>query len=165
MYYTTNNPCLCVQSNPENPSSGSSCGEDCICICDIIVDEEDYPNICEFGTVDAYDYGHDVSACGGDEKYWSLVDYDSDFYESFSVSLAGEITWKVKETSTGVGQAVLKFNCGPYGAYAVFFAGAINPCTTIICPEGQICNPCTAGCEEDPGAANITITVTDETTT
>lgn len=154
-----NNPCACASSNPGPTPTEAGCADGCICICDIIVAEEDFPNICEDGTVNANDesYGHDTTACGVDTQYWSLVSYDTAFYESFSVLTDGTITWNVRDDQSGVGEAVLRFSCGPYDAYVVFFAGAINPCDEVVCDPGEACNKCTGECEV-VAAGELTVT-------
>ena len=155
------NPCLCPSSTdtPTTPST-SGCGITCICLCDVTVDSADYPDICNSATINLETYidTHDVTLCNTDQKYWSIQEYDTTFFETLSVDLlTGDITWKVFKTQSGVGQAIIKFSCGQYAGFLTFTAGANNPCDTVVCPEGQVCNPCDGTC--GPPEVDFTITI------
>lgn len=147
---TLPNPCLCGGTyivDPPPPGT-SGCGENCICLCDIVVDVADWPNITQTGTLNLATYKdlHDLGSCGIDQKYWRLISYDPIFFETVSISLAGIITWKARITARGVGQLIFRMDCGNFAATATFTTGTTNPCLTTVCPEGFECDPSDGDC-------------------
>ncbi len=155
------NPCLCGGTYIVDPPPGvtAGCGDDCICLCDVIVATEDWPNVTQEGSInlDTYLDLHDLSTCGSNTKYWRLVGFDSTFFEYVNVSLQGIITWKVRVTSRGVGQAVFRMDCGQFAATATFTTGRLNPCDTTVCPTGFVCDPSDGDCIAQT-SPNITTT-------
>lgn len=141
------NPCLCPGS-PDNPVDELTCGEDCICLCDILIPEESKPNLCSEGTLDLETGGHTLTACGESTHYWELVEYDTDFFVSISLSLEGVLTFRTD--TPGLSIITVKFTCGQFSGFTTVTVGGINPCVGIVCAEGQVCDKCSGLCIDAP---------------
>lgn len=141
------NPCLCPGTTT-NPPISSGCGEDCICLCDILIAEEDKPDLCNEGTIDLENGGHTLTACGESTHYWELVEYDESFFVSISLTLAGELSFRTD--TPGLSIVTVKFTCGGYSGYTTVTVGGVNPCVGVVCPSGQICNKCSGECIDIP---------------
>jgi hypothetical protein len=141
------NPCLCPgQTSSPNPTL--SCGEECICLCDILIAGEDKPDLCDEGSINLEEGGHTLTACGESTHYWELHEYNQSFFVSISLTLAGVLTFRTD--TPGLSIVTVKFTCGDYSGYTTVTVGGVNPCVGVVCPQGQVCNKCTGGCIDTP---------------
>lgn len=152
------NPCLCPSTTTVITSG---CGDTCLCLCHVIVDEADYVTECNTGTLDLTTYkadNHDFTVCDTNPISWSLVDSDDAFFETISITTAGVITWKPLAGGPAIGNALFKVTCGMFSEIATFSVGKMDMCVGVVCGVDEVCDSCTGLC--GPAPMDITVVVT-----
>ncbi len=166
MSYFTTNPCFCSGST-STPTS-SVCGDgSCFCFCDIQIlpDDDAAVEPCgALGIINLLDYTHDFTVCGTTATLIEIYSFDDTFFDTVTVSAAGNLEWSILAGTTNItGVVTMKAFCGDeLGAYFDVRISKKNICSGVTCASGQICNECDGTCIPDPGAVvtgDVTIVI------
>jgi hypothetical protein len=160
--YTTTNPCLC---NPGCVDCPPPCQDECNCLklCHISINA--YSDLAvgpcgATGTLNVMDpsYGHDTCACGDNNLYWSVEDYDKEMFITAKITPAGVLTWITQGPETldkQYGCVVLKACCGQLSAYMQVLIGIKDLCLCPECGTCENCDPCTGICLDTLADVNL----------
>lgn len=147
--FTSTNPCNCRSSHI---SSDPPCEDTCNCLrlCDIVIASNSDDAVLPCGgelILDLTDaqYEHDTCACGEDTQRWYVKSYDTDVFESVTLSVDGTM-FNATTVSTAVdvfhSNVIIYFVCGNLSYYFKVVVGIQHPCSGVVCDTDQTCDPC-----------------------
>lgn len=159
MSTTSCNPCRCLtgtilQNKPKPCPVNQDC---CLKACSGLIKAQDAVGPCgQSGVTDLSSISHLTGGCKG-PLVFSLNNYDTEIFNSVTITKAGELTWTTKGSDTvGLyGEICFKIKCeinddcggcGILSSNGVMTIGIKDLCALNLCEECDVCDPCTGSC-------------------
>lgn len=144
----TTNPCF---SCPGMPPKKTKCKiGNCICFCDVYISPKDSLAVpCNTrGNLELDTYDKDISVCMGNTAKYALMYFDGSFFTDVTLTDDGALTWvPAGGVSQHTGNIIFKLYCGELAKLVTVTIGRKNLCSSVHCPDGMVCDPCTGLCK------------------